>query len=251
MEARLSNDSLKSDHITTEYKELVARHADFKEQVQAVLTSRFSNLLRDQPRGRHNVDFLVKEDFFGYVREWIIVTHSGDKLLPYERAVRVVGSFKEDIERQDVHGVLVITDKGIEKLAEDFLTKNLGFLHRTLSSLQTLPVQQEAFASSRSILTVDHGSPDYEAVLNGLDQTSHTLAGSNQLSLPAALRERLLRELEAMKILLQSPEIQLNLVVDFILKTLRTLADKLAGAAVSTAALATVDAILRLFVLHH
>lgn len=247
----MSDDKLEAFESSDEYKQLVARHTDFKEQVYSALTARFDNVLQDQPRGRHNVDFLVKEDFFGYEREWIVVTHSDGRLLPYERAVRVVGSFKEDIERGDVHGVLIVTDRGAEKFAEDFFANNVGFLLRTLDTLQVAKVPSLAFADAGSILSIDQNSQDYEKTMIGLEQTSLTLAGDNRLSLPAALRERLLQELEAMKVLLRSSEIQVNLVVDFIIKTLRTLVDKLAGYTVSTVALATVDAILRLFVLHH
>ena len=231
---------------TPEYTAMIARHKQFKDVVNAALSSRFSDVLRDTPRGRHNADFTFKEDFFGFDREWIVVTHSGMRLMPHDRAMRIVGSFKEDLERHDIHGVLIITENGIEKFAQDYLANNVGFVHHTLDELRAGHGKQVPDVA----VPIDSNHPAYKKVVDGLRNTAEAIRTDNHPNVTPTIRDRLIRELNASVELLKAEEINLELVIKLIMKTLRYVVGQLGGSASSMLAGAAIIELTKLFSLH-
>ena len=228
---------------TPEYAAMIARHKQFKEVVHAALSSRFSGVLRDTARGRHNADFTFKEDFFGFDREWIVVTHSGLRLMPHDRAMRIVASFKEDLERHEIHGVLIITENGVEKFAQDYLANNVGFVHRTLDELRAGHGKQAPDAA----VPIDSSSPTYKKAVDGLRNTAEAIRTDNHPNVTPRIRDRLIRELNASVELLKAEEINLELVIKLIMKTLRFIIGQLGGSASSMLAGAAIVELTKLF----
>ena len=216
----------------------------FKDRVDQLLRSNYTDVVRDVPRGRHNLEFAFSEDFFGYQRRWVVVTASGDKILEYDRAVRLVGAFKDDVEQGEIDGVLVLSDKGASKYAVDFIAEQPGFVYRTLEELERAkPMTDETVEIKK-----DH--PSYQAAIDGLDETKELLRGDNGDEIPPSEKARLIAQLEASLSLLRTTEISTELVAKLLLKTLNFIAKALTSRASGMAAGAAITEIMRLFGLH-
>jgi hypothetical protein len=227
-----------------EYQKSVDRHQTFKAEIHELLIENYKGVARDTPNGRHNLEFSFEEDFFGFTRRWIVVTNSGETPLGFERASRIVGIYKDELEHRIIDGVLVVTENGANKFATDFLASNSGFLHRTLADLR----KQRPI--TRDVVTVDHAAQGYLAAVDKITETRELLRGDNGDEMPYSVKQRILTELEAGLTLLKAQEIRLELVVEVIIKALRFIVKTLAHSATGMVAGAAIVELGRAFGFH-
>lgn len=223
------------------YRRDVERYQDFKDRVHSLLKANYAGVVRDVPNGRHILEFGFEENFFGFTRKWRVVTASGDSMLPYERAIRIVGAHKDDIEQHNIDGVLVVTEVGADKFATDFLASSQGFLHRTIDDLATQkPISDE-------VLSINKNDPAYSETTAKIEKTKDLLQGDNNSPLPVAVIKRLIAEFEAMLRLLKESEIRADLVATLIISALKSVVKTLGNNAAGIAAAGALIAVEHLF----
>jgi hypothetical protein len=155
---------------------------------------------------------------------------------------------KEDAAWQFAHNYFYSRSNNINdtlhEMTEHLFEPMFIDLRRYLIRQRNTPVPAEEVPASDRIVSINHNQPAYGKTLGSIEETADALIGDNTIR--PEDRERIKFELDAGILLLKGKSARLDAIEAVLLRALRWLASKFAGAALGIAAEHALKAVILL-----